>query len=97
MVIAHTASASWHHFHPWITKKMDLEPVSHFDTSNQQKIRKGLQCGPRRLPKGILKSIKMNTWTPMCPLGVPLDPWITKVVPRVPKLKPQGLQNDSCR
>ena len=55
MVIAHTASASWHHFHPWITKKMDLEPVSHFDTSNQQKIRKvppmWAQETPQRHPK----------------------------------------------
>ena len=42
MVLAHTASASWHHFHPWITKNMDLEPVSHFDTPNQQQIRKML-------------------------------------------------------
>ena len=31
----------------------------------------------------------------MCPLGVPLDPWITKMVSRVPKMEPQGLQNDS--
>jgi len=55
MVIAHTASASWHHFHPWITKNMDLEPVSHFDTPNQQKIRKmppkWTQETPQRHPK----------------------------------------------
>ena len=55
------------------------------------------KVGPRRLPKCILKSIKMDTWTPMCPLGVPLDPWITKVVPRVPNMEPQGLQNDSFK
>ena len=29
-VIAHTASASWHHFHPWITKNLDLE-IQTFD------------------------------------------------------------------
>ena len=34
MVIAHTASAFWHHFHPWITKNMDLETVSHLGTQN---------------------------------------------------------------
>ena len=55
MVLAHTASASWHHFHPWITKNMDLEPVSHFDTPNQQKIRKNptkwTQETPQRHPK----------------------------------------------
>ena len=44
---------------------------------------------PKRLPKWIQKSIKIDSWTPMCPLGVPLDPWITKVVPRVPKMEPQ--------
>ena len=55
MVIAHTASASWHHFHPWITKKMDLEPVSHFDTPDQQTIWKmhpnWTQETPQRHPK----------------------------------------------
>ena len=40
MVIAHAATAFWHHFHPWITKNMDLETVSHFDTPNQRKITK---------------------------------------------------------
>ena len=49
---------------------------------------------PKSLPNWTLKSIKMDSWTPMRPLGVPLDPWITKVVPRVPKMEPQGLQND---
>ncbi len=38
MVIAHTATAFWHHFHPWITKNMDLETVSHFNTANQREI-----------------------------------------------------------
>ena len=40
MFIAHTATAFWHHFHPWITKNMDLETVSHFGTPNQRKITK---------------------------------------------------------
>ena len=52
---------------------------------------------PRRLPKSILKSIKTDIWASVCPLGVPLDPRITKMVSQVPKKHPQGLQNDSFR
>ena len=37
MFIAHTAIAFWHHFHPWITKNMDLEAVSHFASQNPRK------------------------------------------------------------
>ena len=33
----------------------------------------------------------------MCPLGAPLDPMITKIVPKVPKIKREGLQNNSFR
>ena len=95
MAIAHAAIAFWHHFHSWITKNIDLETVSHFGTQILDKSQKGLQNDSKRLPKWTLKSIKMDSLTPMCPLGVPLDPWITKVVPSDPKLKPQGLQNDS--
>jgi hypothetical protein len=40
MVIAHTPTGFWHHFHPWITKNMDLETVSHFGTQNNRKITK---------------------------------------------------------
>ena len=76
---------------------MDLETVSHFGTQIIDKSQKGLQNVSQELPQLALKSIKMDSWTPMCPLGVPLDPWITKVVLRVPKLKPQGPQNDSFR
>ena len=31
----------------------------------------------------------------MCPLGAPLDPMITKMVPQVTKIQPEGLQNDN--
>ena len=55
------------------------------------------KVGPRRLPKSTLKSIKMDIWASVCPLGVPLDPRITKMVSQVPKKEPQGLQNDSFR
>ena len=53
--------------------------------------------GPRRLPKCILKSIKIDIWPSVCPLGVPLDPMIEKMVAQVPKIEPEGLQNESFR
>ena len=52
---------------------------------------------PRRLPKCTLKSIKINIWPSVCPLGAPLGPMITKMVPQVPKTNPEGLQYDSFR
>ena len=52
---------------------------------------------PRRLSKSTLKSIKTDIWATVCPLGVPLDPRITKMVSRVPKNDFQGLQNDTFR
>ena len=61
-------------------------------TENSQK---GAQSGYQETPKMILKSIKMHTWTSKCLLGNPLDPWITKMVSQVPKMEPQGLQNNS--
>ena len=55
------------------------------------------KVGPRRLPKWTLKSIKMDIWPSMCPLGAPLDPMIAKMVPQVPKIQPEDLQNDNLR
>ena len=55
------------------------------------------KVGPRRLPKWTLKSIKIDIWPSMCPLGAPLDPMITKMVPQVPKIQPEGVQNDNLR
>ena len=52
---------------------------------------------PRKLLKWISKSIKIYIWPSVCPLGAPLDPMITKMVPQVPKIKREGLQNDSLR
>ena len=51
----------------------------------------------RRLSKSTLKSIKTDIWATVCPLGVPLDPRITKMVSQVPKNDFQGLQNDTFR
>ena len=63
-------------------------------TENHKKVSK---VGPRSLPKCTLKSIKIDIWTSVCPLGVPLDPRITKMMSQVSKIEPQGLQNDSFR
>ena len=99
MVIAHAAYAIWHHFHPRITKNMDLETVFHFGTPNQitEKSEKGPQSDSQGIPKIKLKSLKIYTWTSKCLLGDPLDPRITKMMSQVPKIEPQGLQNDSFR
>ena len=39
--------------------------------------------------------MKMETWTCRCLLGVPVDPWITKMVTQGTKLEHQGVQNPS--
>jgi len=58
MFIAHTATAFWHHFHPWITKTMDLETVSHFGTPNHRKITKW--C-PKWVPGGSPNDPEIDT------------------------------------
>ena len=60
-----------------------------------EKSQKGGKSEAQETPKMTLKSLKMHTWTSKCLLGDPLDPWITKMVSQVPKMEPQGLQNDS--
>ena len=50
---------------------------------------------PRRLSKCNLKSMEIDIWPSVCPLGAPLDPMITKMVAQVPKIQPEGLQNDN--
>ena len=85
MFITHTAIAFWHHFHPWITKNMDLETVSHFGIPNHRKITKSPQSDSKGTPQMILKSLKIHTWTSKCLLGDPLDPRITKMVSLVLK------------
>ena len=62
-----------------------------------EKSEKGAQSDSQGTPKMTLKSLKMDTWTSKCPLGDPLDPWITKMVAQVPKMEPQGLQNASFK
>ena len=76
----------------WIWK---LSPILASQiTENHKKVSK---VGPRSLPKCTLKPIKIDIWTSVCPLGVPLDPRITKMMSQVSKIEPQGLQNDSFR
>ena len=53
--------------------------------TNHKKVSK---VSPKRPPKCILKSLKMDTWTSRCLLGVPVAPWITK-------MEHQGHQNNS--
>ena len=53
------------------------------------------KMGPKRLPKSTKKSIKTDTWTSSCLLGVPVDPWITKMITQGTKMESQGLQNVS--
>ena len=38
------------------------------------------KVGPGRLPESEKKSIKTDIWASVCPLGVPLQPRITKMV-----------------
>ena len=51
MVIAHAAIAFWHHFHPWITKNMDLETISNFATTNHRKLQNCTQSGSQEAPQ----------------------------------------------
>ena len=97
MVIAHAAIAFWHHFYPWATKNMDLETISHFANPNHRISQKCPQSGSQEAPQIYPKSRKVDFWTSVCPLGIPLDSRITKMVSQVPKKDPQGLQNNSCR
>ena len=62
-----------------------------------EKSQKGAQSDSQGTPQMTLKSIQMQTWTSKCLLGDPLDPRITKMVSQVPKMEPQGLQNDSFK
>ena len=85
MVMAHSVIAFWHHFHPQSTKNMDLETFPQFATPNH---RKSQNCAQSRLQESSQihsKINKMEIWTSRCPLGVPLDPRIPKMVSQVPK------------
>ena len=57
MFIAHTAIAFWHHFHPGITKNLDLETIPQFSTTNHRKITK--RC-PKWVPRDSPNDPKIN-------------------------------------
>jgi len=90
MYIAHTDTAFWHHFHPWITKTWTWKLSPILAPKITDKSQNGAQSGSQEAPKMTLKSIKMHTWTSKCLLGDPLNPWIAKMVT-------QGTQNGASR
>ena len=51
MVMAHAAIAFWHHFHPRITKNMDLETIYNFAIPNHRKSQNGTQSGSQEAPQ----------------------------------------------
>ena len=55
------------------------------------------KVNPKRLPKSTLKSIKVDIWASVCPLGVPLDPRLNKMVSQIPEKEAHSLKNDSFR
>jgi len=92
MFIAHAAIAFWHHFHPWITKNMDLDTIYNFAIPNDRKSQNGTQSGSQEAPQIHPKIDKSGHLD----LSVSIAR-ITKMVSQVPKEDPQGLKNDSFR
>ena len=83
VVIAHSVIAFWHHFHPWSTKNMDLETFPQLATPNHRKSQNCVQSMLQECPQIQSKSLKTDIWASVWPLGVPLDPRITKMVSQV--------------
>ena len=94
--MAHAATAFDYNFHPWATKIMDLETVFLSVIPDHRKSRKCVQSWSR-VPKFKKKSIKTYIWASVCPLGVPLDPRITKMVSQGPKKEVRCVQNKRFR
>ena len=97
--MAHAAIASSIISIPWTPKSWTWKLFSFLSsqiTENQENVPK---VGPERLPKFQKKSIKIKTdiWSSVCPLGVPLDPRITKIVSKGLKKELRGVQNRRCR
>ena len=94
LFVAHTAIAFWHHFHPRITQNMDLETVSHFGTANQRQITK---MSPKWVPGDSKRHPQMDKnehLDPNVSIGCPCGHLDHQSGPRVPKMQPQGLQNN---
>ena len=86
MVMAHAAIAFWHQLHPRINKNMELQTVPKFASPSH---RKSQNCPA----KPNQKSMKTDIWESVCPLGVPRDPRITKMVSQLPKKTSQSFKN----
>ena len=71
MFITHTATTFWHHFHPWITKKMDLEPSPISTPQINEKSETCLQSGPRETPQRHPKINKNEHLDPNVSIGRP--------------------------
>ena len=50
----------------------------------------------KRVPKSLMKSIQIEIWASRCPLGVPVDLWITKMVTQGGKLNLQVFKMTGC-
>ena len=74
MVLAHPAVAFWHHFHPWITQKINLETVSHFDIQNHRKSSYCTQSGSQEAPKMDPKINKNRHLALSVSIGCPPGP-----------------------
>ncbi len=96
MVITHTATGFQQYFHLGTIKNIDLETVSYLTSPTKKNPQKVSKMTPKRVPKWTLKSIKLDTWTSRCLVGVPLESWITQKVTEATKMEPQGLENGIC-
>ena len=74
MVTPQAATAFWHHFHPWITKDMELETVSHFATPNHRKSQNCYQSGYQKAPQIHPKINKSGHLGVSVSIGCPSGP-----------------------
>ena len=95
MVVAHAGIALWHHFHPWIAKTWTWKLSPIFPPHITENRNFCLENVSQETPRIQSKIDKNGYWASVCPLGVPLDPRITKTLSQVPKKNPQGFQNES--
>ena len=99
VVMAHAATAFWHHFHPWTTKNMDLETVCHFAIPNHRKLKTCVQSrsrgAPQIRPKTHPKLVKSSFGAPRCPRKCPCDLWMTKKLIQDTRKEPPSPQRDT--
>ena len=78
--------------------KPALKTLKH-QKKSEPKVTQSHQNVTHRPPSGHQISeyveFKPSLSDPNASIGCPLDPWITKMGSRVPKMEPQGLQHDS--